>query len=63
MGVDFNKMKPITDLVKKYGSTYKLAAAMGTSQPQVMRWVKNGALVSELTGEVYILTKTVNYPL
>lgn len=56
-------MKPISDLVKKYGSTYKLAAAMGTSQPQVMRWVKNGALVSELTGEVYILTKTVNYPL
>jgi hypothetical protein len=56
-------MKPISDLVKKYGSTYKLAAAMGTSQPQVMRWVKSGALVSELTGEVYILTKTVNYPL
>ena len=53
-------MKPISDLVKQYGSTYKLAAAMGVSQPQVMRWVKNGAFVNVYLGEVYILTRKVN---
>lgn len=56
-------MKHINDLIKEFGTQQKLAEAMGVSQPQIARWVRIGALVSELTGEVYILTKTVNYPL
>ena len=52
-------MTPIRALVKKYGSTRKLADAMGVHQPQVQRWVKSDAFVSELTGEVYIKTRDV----
>ena len=56
-------MITIRDLVKKYGSQQKLADAMGTSQNQVARWCKRNAIVSPLTGEVYIRTKVVNCPL
>lgn len=58
-----NKMTPIRDLVKKYGSQQKLADAMGVQQNQINRWCKAEALVSQLTGEVYIKTKTVKCPL
>lgn len=53
-------MKTIQELVKIYGTQKKLAEAMGVFECQVNRWKKNGALVSPLTGEVYILTKRVN---
>jgi hypothetical protein len=51
-------MVPIKDLIKKYGSERALALAMGVHQPQVNRWSKADALVSEQTGDVYIKTKT-----
>ena len=56
-------MTTIRELVKKYGSQQKLADAMGVQQNQINRWCKAGALVSPLTGEVYIKTKTVKCPL
>ena len=56
-------MTTIRELVKKYGSQQKLADAMGVQQNQVARWCKSEAIVSPMTGEVYIKTKTVKCPL
>lgn len=51
-------MISIKDLIERYGSQRALALAMGVHQPQVNRWLKAGALVSEQTGDVYIKTRT-----
>jgi hypothetical protein len=49
-------MIPIKTLIKKHGGQVKLAAKMGKTQSQVARWLKLGAYVDELTGDVYCPT-------
>lgn len=47
-------MTPIKNLIQKHGGQVKLAAKMGVTQPQISRWLKNGAYVDEQSGAVYI---------
>ena len=46
-------MKPISELIKQYGTQKKLAKAMGTDQGQISRWVKLDALVTN-DGAVWV---------
>lgn len=52
-------MTPITDLIRKHGSQQKLADLMGVHQSQISRWVKLGAMVCPLLGEVWLKSRDV----
>jgi hypothetical protein len=52
-------MTPITDLIRKHGSQQKLADLMGVHQSQIARWVKLGAMVCPLLGEVWLKSRDV----
>jgi hypothetical protein len=53
-------MKPISDLVRKYGSLRKAGKVLNKCHATVDRWVKAGALIKP-NGDVYIKTAETNY--
>ncbi len=53
-------MKPISDLVKYYGSLRKTGKVLGKAGMTVKRWKDAGALIDD-NGAVWIKTAETNY--
>lgn len=53
-------MKPISDLVRKYGSLRKAGKVLNRCHKTVDRWAKAGALIDQ-NGAVWIKTAETNY--
>jgi len=51
-------MTPITKLIKEFKTQQATADAFGVSVTYILRWIKQDALVSRHTGEVFIKSKT-----
>jgi hypothetical protein len=53
-------MKPVSDLVRKYGSLRKAGKVLNRCHKTVDRWAKAGALIDQ-QGTVWIKTAETNY--